>query len=158
MCFMGNTEMLCTQCRRIWPHLTAKGKSHGFSRVAAGSWGIFSTYSGDGPSKLMFLQRLQDSCLLTRDTSGISSRLGRAIGMLLEVRLETQGPFPVATVILGFLSIFKRSQALSPFESLNSTCLSSVKEMGGLLLRSGGDVGLLLGSPQGIQISLHLVR
>ena len=27
-------------------------KSHGFSRVAAGTWGIFSSYSGDVHSKL----------------------------------------------------------------------------------------------------------
>ena len=44
--------------------------------------------------------------------------------MLLEVRLETQGPFVVDTVILGFLSIFNKNKALSPFESLNTTCLS----------------------------------
>ena len=36
----------------------------------------------------------------------------------------THGLFPVATMILGFLSIFKQSQALSPFEALNSECLS----------------------------------
>ena len=50
--------------------------------------------------------------------------LGRAIGKLLEVRQETQGLFPVATGILGFLSIFKKSQATSPFEALNPVCLS----------------------------------
>ena len=33
-----------------------------------------------------------------------------------------QGPFPVATVILGFLSILRRNQALSHFEALNSAC------------------------------------
>ena len=33
-------------------------------------------------------------------------RLGRAIRMLLEVKRETEGPFLVATVILGFLLIF----------------------------------------------------
>ena len=27
------------------------GKSHGFSRVAAGTWGIFSIYDGDAHSK-----------------------------------------------------------------------------------------------------------
>ena len=58
-----------------------------------------------------------------RNTSGTSSRLGRAIQTLLEVRRETQCPFPVATVILGFLSIFNKSQASSTFEALNSTCL-----------------------------------
>ena len=45
--------------------------------------------------------------------------------MLLEVRRETQVPFPGATGILGFLSIFRRSQASSPLEALNSTCLST---------------------------------
>ena len=102
----------------------SEGKSHGFSRVADGTWGIFSCYSGNGPSKLLFVQRRQDSCLVTRDTSGISSMLGRAIQTLVEVKKETQCPFPGATVILGFLSIFKWSQASSPFEALNSTCLS----------------------------------
>ena len=57
-----------------------------------------------------------------KDTSGIKSRLGRAIEMLLEVTQETQSSFLVGTVILGFLSIFKRSQALSHFEALNSAC------------------------------------
>ena len=28
------------------PHLSASGKSHGFSRVAVGTWGIFSSYGG----------------------------------------------------------------------------------------------------------------
>ena len=32
---------------------------------------IFSSYSGDGHSKLHFVQRSQDSCLVTTDTSGI---------------------------------------------------------------------------------------
>ena len=44
--------------------------------------------------------------------------------MLLEVRQETNALFLVGTVILGFLSIFKKSQASSPFEALNSVCLS----------------------------------
>ena len=29
------------------PHLAGRGKSHGFSRVAAGTWGKFSSYSGE---------------------------------------------------------------------------------------------------------------
>ena len=44
--------------------------------------------------------------------------------MLLEVRWETEGNFLVVIVILGFLSIFKKSQASSPFEALNSAHLS----------------------------------
>ena len=52
-------------------------------------------------------------------------RLDRAIRMLYDVRWWTQVPFPVATEIMGFLSIFKRSQASSPFGALKSTCLSN---------------------------------
>ena len=48
-------------------------------------------------------------------------------------------------VILGLLSIFKKRQASSSFEALNSLCLSSYQSVS-------------LGSPQGIQTSLHLVR
>ena len=76
------------------------------------------------PSKLTFVQRCQDSCLVMRDTSGISSRLGRPIQSLLEVRRETQGTFLVSTVILAFLSIFNKYQASSPFVALNSAYLS----------------------------------
>ena len=93
------------KCRGIGPHLVTRGKSDGFSRVEAGNWDIFSGYSRDGASKLVFLERHQDSCLVMTDTSGISSRLGRAIGLLSEVRRETQCPYSVATGILGFLSI-----------------------------------------------------
>ena len=75
------------------------------------TWGIFLSYDGDGPSRTVFVQRRQDSWLVSRDTAGFSSRFVRAIGMPLDVRQETQCPFPVATGILGFLSIFKRSQA-----------------------------------------------
>ena len=42
---------------------------------------------------------------------------------LLEVRWETTRTFLVSRKILGFLSIFKKSQASSPFEALNSVCL-----------------------------------
>ena len=45
--------------------------------------------------------------------------------MHLEVKQETEVHFLVGTVILGFLSIFKKSQASTPFEALNSVCLSS---------------------------------
>ena len=58
------------------------------------------------------------------DTSGIETRLGRTIRTLLEVRQETKAHFLVGTIILGFLSIFKKSQASSAFEALNSVCFS----------------------------------
>ena len=42
----------------------------------------------------------------------------------MEVRQETEVLFLVGTVILGFLCIFKKSQASSPYEAVNSMCLS----------------------------------
>ena len=44
--------------------------------------------------------------------------------MLLELRQEAKRPLLVATVIWGFLSIFTKTQASSPFEALNSAQLS----------------------------------
>ena len=123
-----------------------------------GTWVVFSSHGGDSTSKLVFVQPRHASCLVTRDTSGISLKLGRAIGTLLEVRWETQVPFPVATGILGFLSILKRSQASSPFEVLNSASLSRFQRDVRPPVERGGDLRLSLGSPQGIQTSLHLVR
>ena len=58
------------------------------------------------------------------ESSGVSTRLGRTIRLLLEVRQETEFHFLVGTVILVFLSIFKKSQESSSYESLNSVCLS----------------------------------
>ena len=96
-------------------HLAARDKSHVFSRVAAGTWGIFSSCGGDDPSTPVFVQRHQEAYLVMRNTAGISLRLGRAIKIVIEVSREIQGTFLVATVILGFLSIFKKNQASSPF-------------------------------------------
>ena len=59
------------QCRGIEPHLAARGKSHEFPGVVAGTWGRFSSYGGDGHLKLGFVQRSQDSCLVMTETSGI---------------------------------------------------------------------------------------
>ena len=50
MCLIGKTQLLGMQCRGIGPHLVAWGKSHGFSRVAAGSRAVFSSYEGDAHS------------------------------------------------------------------------------------------------------------
>ena len=49
--------------------------------------------------------------------------------MLLEVRQETEDHFLVGTVIMGFLSIFKKRQATAPFEALNSVGLSRCQRM-----------------------------
>ena len=40
------------------------------------------------------------------------------------MRQETEGHFLFGTVILGLLSIFKKSQASSPYEAFNSVCIS----------------------------------
>ena len=48
-CLIGDVEFLSMQCSGNGPHLTLRGKSHGFSRVAVGTLGIFSSYSGDDP-------------------------------------------------------------------------------------------------------------
>ena len=53
---LGNTELLSRKCRVIGPHLATRGKSHEFSRVAAGTSCIFSSYDGDGHLKLGFVQ------------------------------------------------------------------------------------------------------
>ena len=50
--------------------------------------------------------------------------LSRTIRTHLEVKQETEVQFLVGTLILGFLSIFKKSKASSPFKALNSVCLS----------------------------------
>ena len=48
----------------------------------------------------------------------------RTIRTHLEMKQETEVLFLVGTVILGFLSIFKKSKASTTFEALNSVCLS----------------------------------
>ena len=111
------------QCRGIRPHLAARGKSHEFSQVAAGTWCIFSSFGGDGDLKLLFVPPSQDSWLVMTDTLGCYTRLGRKIRNLLQVRREAKHPLVVGTVILVFLSIFTKSQASSPFQALNSAHL-----------------------------------
>ena len=70
MCLIGKTQMLCMQCRVSGPHLVERGKSHGFSGVAAGTWGIFSRYDGYAHSKREFVLCFLDSCLGMTDTAG----------------------------------------------------------------------------------------
>ena len=49
--------------------------------------------------------------------------LGRKIQTLLEVSREAKLPLLVGTVVLVFLSVFRKSQASSPFEALHSAQL-----------------------------------
>ena len=55
MSLIGNTKLLCSQFRGFGAHLLLMGMSHGIFRVASGTWGIFSSYSGDGHSNLHFV-------------------------------------------------------------------------------------------------------
>ena len=55
MYLIGKTQFVCMQCRGIGPHLVASGNSHGFSRVAAGNWHIFSSYEDYPHSKREFV-------------------------------------------------------------------------------------------------------
>ena len=54
MCLIGKTKLLCMQCRGFGPRLVERGTSHGFFRVVAGTWRIFSSYDGDAHSKWEF--------------------------------------------------------------------------------------------------------
>ena len=72
------------QWQGIRPHLAARGKSHGFSRVASGTLDIFSRDGGDGPSKVVCAHQRQDSSLLERDRLEFSSRHGIALGSLVK--------------------------------------------------------------------------
>ena len=155
---IGNTELLSMKCRGIGPHLAVRGKFHEFSRVAACTWCIFSSYCGDGHLKLGFVQRSQDSCLVMTDTSWISTMLGRKIQTLLEVSREAKRPLLVGTVILVFLSIIRVSQSSSPLKHWTQRTSRSLKLMWGPLSRRRWKLWLSLGSPQGIKTSLHLLR
>ena len=55
MRLIGKTQLLCMQCRGIRPLPVARGKSRGFSQVALGTWGIFSSYDGDAHFKREFV-------------------------------------------------------------------------------------------------------
>ena len=54
MCLIWKMQLLRMQCRGIGPHLVARGKSHGFSGDAAGTWDIYSSDDGDAHSKWEF--------------------------------------------------------------------------------------------------------
>ena len=66
MYLMGNMEWPCMLLRGIGPHLAARGKSHGFSHVAAGTWGTYPIYGRVA---------IQNSWLF-RDVSTLSSYEG----------------------------------------------------------------------------------
>ena len=93
LCLIGNTGLLCMQCRGIEPHHPARGMSHGIYWVAAGTWGILSSYSRDGHSKLHFVQRSQDTCLVMTDIWGERTwRLGLGPAQWPEPSSKSQLP------------------------------------------------------------------
>ena len=61
-------------------------------------------------------------------------------------------------MILGFLSIFRKSEASSPFEALNTECLSRCQRVVRSPVQMSQRPTFSPGSPQGIQTCLHLVR
>ena len=83
--------------------------------------------------------------------------LGRKIHTILEVSQEAQLPLLFGTVIMVFPSIFTKSQALSPFEALNSAHLSKSQMDVRTTVQKRLRTMFSVGSPQGIQTSLHLV-
>ena len=74
------------------------------------------------------------------------------------MRQETEVHFLFGTVILGLLSIFKKSQASSAYEAFNSVCLSKGHRDVRPPVQMTLTLRLSLGSPHGIQTCLHLVR
>ena len=77
--------------------------------------------------------------------------------MHLEVKQETDVHFLVGTVILGFLSIFKKSNASSPFEALNSVCLSRSQSVMIPPVQMRRRTTAFSRFSRGVQTSLHLV-
>ena len=96
------------------------------------SW-FFLSSSGKLGYVLKLRREKSLKTFLSSATSGLHSSfdghlrnlnyVGRTTRTLLEVRQETEVHFLVVTVILGFLSIFKKRQTSSPFEALNSMCV-----------------------------------
>ena len=102
----GSAELLSSHCRGIRPQLALMGESRGFSRVAAGSFGFFSSKDVNVRELLMLPQGSQVSFQDARDTSGSHSSCFRGTEPHFEVRRETQSSSPLATGISGFLSSF----------------------------------------------------
>ena len=67
------------------------------------------------------------------------------------MRRETEGHFLVGIVILGFLTIYKKRQASSTFEALNSACHSRVQKNVRAPVEMRGRLGLSVGSLQGFR-------
>ena len=78
--------------------------------------------------------------------------------MLLDMSQEAKRPLLVGTVILVFLSIFTKNQALSPFEALNSAQLSKFQMDVRPHFQKRFRTMAFSRVSTGVQTSLHLVR
>ena len=90
------------------PHLTLRGESPGFSRVAARNLGFLLSYDGDLRDPFVLPQEIQVFMRAERDLSGFLSSRCRGLGPHLDLRLEAQSSSPVLTCISGFLWSFHR--------------------------------------------------
>ena len=76
----------------------------------------------------------------------------------MEVRPEAKLPLLVGTVILVFLSIFTKSQALSPFEAMNSAHLSMCQKDVRPSVQKRWRTMAFSRVSKGDSVTLHLVR
>ena len=104
----GNLVFLSRHYSGKGPHLALRGKSPGFSRVAAGSLGFLSSCKRDLMDLLVLPRRSQVFFHVARGTSGILSSHRRGIGLCLEFCWSTQCSCPAAMGISGFLSRFNK--------------------------------------------------
>ena len=104
----GNLVFLSRHYSGKGPHLASRGKSPGFSRVAAGSLWFLSSCERDLMDLLVLPLRSQVSFDVARGTSGILSNHRRGIGLCLEFCWSTQCSCPAAMGISGFLSRFNK--------------------------------------------------
>ena len=92
------------------------------------------------------------------DTSGIETRLGRTIRKLLEVRQEIRVSLSSWLSDIGLPIHFQEESGIVTFWSFEFSLLSKCQRGVRPLSRWDGELRLSLGSPQGIQTCLHLVR
>ena len=154
-----------------WEHGTAQHEIQG-NRASSCSEGEFScVFSSFGRHLVYILELRRGWPLETRVCSVKSGHLSSYDGHLAKlnyawqenteasgVSREAKLPLLVGTFILVFLSIFTKGQGLSPFEALNSAQLTKSQMDVRPSVQKSLRTMAFLGSPQGIQTSLHLVR
>ena len=90
------------------PHLTLRGKSPGFSRVAAAILGFPSSYDKDLKDPLVWPQESPVSMRVARGVSEVLSIRCWVLGPHLDLRLPPQFSSPLLTWISWFLCSFHR--------------------------------------------------